>query len=172
MVSEIKRLLRARTAKKATFNRQCLHSKVTLKDSWRVPMGLHSKQRKDYLAKGEHPEAGFGSPKAVRGFHPSGYREVRVFTVVDLEKIDPATTAVRIGSFVGWAKRTSIQAKAAELGIKVLNEKAQKPKVQKMRKPKAAMAVEAPKAEENAEEKTESKVEEAAPGVEEVKKDD
>ncbi len=137
MASEIKRLLRARTAKKATFNRQCLHSKVTLKDSWRAPMGLHSKQRKDYLAKGEHPEAGFGSPKAVRGFHPSGYREVRIFTVAELEEIDPATTAVRIGGSVGGAKRVAIQAKAAELGIKVLNLRAEK-----------VVVVEAPKAEE------------------------
>ena len=137
MASEIKRLLRARTAKKATFNRQCLHSKVTLKDSWRAPMGLHSKQRKDYIAKGEHPEAGFGSPKAVRGFHPSGYREVRIFTVAELEEIDPATTAVRIGGSVGGAKRVAIQAKAAELGIKVLNLRAEK-----------AVVAEAPKAEE------------------------
>lgn len=123
MASEIKRLLRARTAKKATFNRQCLHSKVTLKDSWRAPMGLHSKQRKDYRAKGEHPEAGFGSPRAVRAFHPSGYREARIFTPAELENIDPATTAVRIGASVGGAKREVIQAKAAELGIKVLNAK-------------------------------------------------
>ena len=156
MASEIKRLLRARAAKKATFNRQCLHSKVTLKDSWRAPMGLHSKQRKDYLAKGEHPEAGFGSPKAVRGFHPSGYREVRVFTVAELEEIDPATTAVRIGGSVGFAKRAGIQAKAAELGIKVLNAKEQKPKAVKAAA--AAPAVEAAK--------------EEAPAAEEVKKDD
>jgi len=163
MASEIKRLLRARTAKKATFNRQCLHSKVTLKDSWRAPMGLHSKQRKDYLAKGEHPEAGFGSPKAVRGFHPSGYREVRIFTVAELEEIDPATTAVRIGSSVGFAKRAGIQTKAAELGIKVLNVKVQKPKVVKVAAPKKVAAVEAPKEEAAAE--TPKK-------EEEVKKDD
>ena len=110
-------------------------------------MGLHSKQRKDYLAKGEHPEAGFGSPKAVRGFHPSGYREVRVFTIAELEEIDPATTAVRIGGSVGLAKRAGIQAKAAELGIKVLNTKTQKPTVAKVAAP-AAPAVEAPKTEE------------------------
>lgn len=123
MASEIKRLLRARSAKRATFNRQCLHSKVCLKDTWRRPRGLHSKQRKDYRAKGAHPEAGFGSPKAVRGFHPSGYREELVFNVAELEAIDAATTAVRIGGSVGGAKRAVIQNKAAELGIKVLNAK-------------------------------------------------
>ena len=172
MTSEIKRLLRARTAKKATFNRQCLHSKVTLKDSWRAPMGLHSKQRKDYLAKGEHPEAGFGSPKAVRGFHPSGYREERIFTIAELEEIDPATTAVRIGGSVGFAKRAAIQAKAAELGIKVLNVKVQKPKVKRVKAPAAAPAVEAKTEEPKAEEaKAEEPKAEAAPAAE-VKKNE
>ncbi len=129
MASEIKKLLRAREAKRAKFNRQCLHAKVKLADSWRAPRGLHSKQRKDYRAKGEHPEAGFGSPKAVRGFHPSGYREMLVFTPSELIGICPASTAVRIGGSVGGAKRMIIQNKAAELGIKVLNVRVAKEKV-------------------------------------------
>ena len=79
MASEIKKLIRARVAKKARFSRQCLCAKVKLADTWRRPRGLHSKQRKDFRAKGAHPEAGFGAPAAIRGFHPSGYREVLVF---------------------------------------------------------------------------------------------
>ncbi|MDO5844422.1 MAG: 50S ribosomal protein L32e [Methanocorpusculum sp.] len=153
MVSEIKRLLKARDAKKAKFARQCLQTKVTLKDTWRRPRGLHSKQRKDYIAKGEHPEAGFGSPRAVRGFHPSGYREVLIFTIAELESIDPATTAVRIGASVGNAKRFQIQDKAKELGIKVLNVKAAKavqPKVAEA----DTKAIEEPKAEEPVEAET------------------
>lgn len=147
MVSEIKRLLKARDAKKAKFARQCLQTKVTLKDTWRRPRGLHSKQRKDFIAKGEHPEAGFGSPKAVRGFHPSGYREVLVFTVAELESVDPATTAVRIGGSVGGAKRIQIQDKAKELGIKVLNVKTVKPVAAKVEQADAK-AIEEPKATE------------------------
>ena len=124
MASEIRKLIKAREAKKPNrFIRQCLRSKVKLADSWRRPRGLHSKQRKDYRAKGAHPEAGFGSPKAVRGFHPSGYREELVFTPSELIGVDPATTAVRIGGSVGGAKRSVIQNKAAELGIKILNPK-------------------------------------------------
>ncbi|HJJ42589.1 MAG TPA: 50S ribosomal protein L32e [Methanocorpusculum sp.] len=126
MASEIKKLIKARDAKKAKFSRQCLQTKVKLEDTWRRPRGLHSKQRKDYLAKGEHPEAGFGSPRAVRGFHPSGYRDVLVFNVKELDEIDSATTAVRIGGSVGGVKRAAIQKKAEELGIKVLNRKAEK----------------------------------------------
>jgi large subunit ribosomal protein L32e len=94
-----------------------------LVDTWRRPRGLHSKQRKDFRAKGAHPEAGFGSPVAIRGFHPSGYREVLVFRPIDLEGIDAATTAVRIGAAVGRQKRAAIQTKAVALGIKILNPK-------------------------------------------------
>lgn len=121
MASEIKKLIRARVAKKARFSRQCLSAKVKLADTWRRPRGLHSKQRKDYRAKGSHPEAGFGAPRAIRGFHPSGFREVLVFTPAELEEIDAATTAVRIGASVGGQKRAVIQTKAAALGLKALN---------------------------------------------------
>ena len=123
MASEIKKLICARAAKKARFSRQCLCTKVKLADTWRRPRGLHSKQRKGFRAKGAHPEAGFGAPAAIRGFHPSGYREVLVFRPADLEEIDAATTAVRIGASVGGQKRAAIQTKAAALGIKVLNPK-------------------------------------------------
>ncbi len=136
MASEIKKLIKARGAKKSSrFARQCLQAKVKLADSWRRPRGLHSKQRKDYRAKGAHPEAGFGAPKAVRGFHPSGYREELVFTPSELSAIDPATTAVRIGATVGGAKRSVIQNKAAEIGIKILNPKEAKVAVTPVAKP-------------------------------------
>ena len=44
-----------------------------------------------------------------------------MFRPADLEEIDAATTAVRIGASVGGQKRAAIQTKAASLGIKVLN---------------------------------------------------
>jgi large subunit ribosomal protein L32e len=46
-----------------------------------------------------------------------------VFRPIDLEEIDVATTAVRIGAAVGRQKRAAIQTKAAALGIKILNPK-------------------------------------------------
>ena len=121
--------------KKTTFDRFECYRHKRMGRSWRRPRGLHSKQRKDYRAKGAHPEAGFGAPKAVRGFHPSGYREALVFTPAELSTIDPATTAVRIGATVGGAKRSVIQNKAAELGIKILNPKEAKVAVTPAAKP-------------------------------------
>ncbi|MDD1727723.1 MAG: 50S ribosomal protein L32e [Methanospirillum sp.] len=121
MVSEIKRLLRVRKAKEARFKREGVDKKVTIKDSWRRPRGLHSKQRKLRKAKGPHPDPGYGSPLAVRGMHPCGLREVRVCNLKDIEGVDAATQAIRIGATVGLKKREIIQNKAAEAKIRVLN---------------------------------------------------
>ncbi|HJJ47401.1 MAG TPA: 50S ribosomal protein L32e [Methanocorpusculum sp.] len=166
MVSEIKRLLKAREAKRANFYRQTLQTKVKLADTWRRPRGLHSKQRMYFQAKGAHPQTGFGSPKAVRGFHPSGYREVLVFTTAELADVDPATTAVRIGASVGGAKRAAIQTEAEKLGIKILNKK----EIAAPVKVEAAPAlVEEPKAEDK---KAAKKTAKKAPAKKEVKKND
>jgi len=121
MVSEIRRLLRVRKAKEARFKREGVDKKVTIKDSWRRPRGLHSKQRKLRKAKGPHPDPGYGSPLAVRGMHPCGLREVRVFNLNDLAGVDSATEAIRIGATVGRKKREVIQNKAAEAKIRILN---------------------------------------------------
>jgi large subunit ribosomal protein L32e len=55
--------------------------------------------------------------------HPSGYEEVRVFTPAELVGLIPETQAVRIAGSVGNRKRGEIQARAMELGLKVLNAK-------------------------------------------------
>jgi len=121
MVSEIRRLLRVRKAKEARFKREGVDKKVTIKDSWRRPRGLHSKQRKLRRAKGAHPDPGYGSPLAVRGMHPCGLNEVRVCNLNDLTGVDAATQAIRIAATVGRKKRELIQNKAAEAKIRILN---------------------------------------------------
>ena len=123
MADEIKRLIRARARNRATFKRQGISRKKKLEDVWRRPRGLQSKQRRQYRAKGRHPKPGFGAPARVRGFHPSGYEEVRVCNVADLEGLDAATQAVRIAGTVGNRKREAIQVKSLEYGLKVLNPK-------------------------------------------------
>lgn len=128
------RLIRARNAQRGSFKRQGLSRKLRLEDTWRRPRGIQSKQRKDYRAKGRHPQSGFGSPKAVRYFHPSGFEEVMVCNVADLEGINAETQAVRISAKVGGNKRAAIQAKAESLKIKVLNVRVPKAKVEKAEK--------------------------------------
>jgi large subunit ribosomal protein L32e len=55
--------------------------------------------------------------------HPSGFEEVMVHTVRDLDQVNPDIQAVRIGSTVGTKKRLEIAKKAEELNIRILNMK-------------------------------------------------
>lgn len=121
MVNEKKRLIRTRADKSAKFRRDGFGKKPQISDSWRRPRGLHNKQRRQKKAKGAHPTPGYGSPVLVRGMHPSGFLEVRVFTPDELTGIDPATYAIRIGATVGGRKRAIILEKANSAGLKVLN---------------------------------------------------
>lgn len=116
------RLLRVRTrqkSKKPEFNFHDSHKKKRLGTSWRKPRGLHNKLRQQIAAKGKLVRPGFGSPKAVRGYHPCGLPEMLVNNVSELAKAQGF--AVRIASGVGKKKRLDIESKAAEFGLKVLN---------------------------------------------------
>ena len=106
---------------KPQFFRQDYHKKKRTPTSWRAPRGQLSKQRRGVKGKGDTVEAGFRSPKAVRGKHPSGFEEVRVHNVDDLEGVDGDTEAVRIASKVGARKRERIEEAAEDAGIRVLN---------------------------------------------------
>ncbi|MDD1724712.1 MAG: 50S ribosomal protein L32e [Methanospirillum sp.] len=121
MADEIRRLLKVRKSKDARFKREGVDKKKTIRDSWRRPRGLHSKQRKLRKAKGPHPTPGYGSPLAVRGMHPCGLREIRVFNLKDLEGVDPSVQAIRIAATVGRKKRELMQNKAADMKIRILN---------------------------------------------------
>ena len=114
-------LAKRRREGKPQFNRQDYHKKKRVPTSWRRPRGQLSKQRKGQKGKGDTVEAGFRTPKAVRGLHPSGFEEVRVHNVDDLTGVDGDTEAVRIASKVGGRKRERIEEVAEDEGIRVLN---------------------------------------------------
>lgn len=67
------------------------------------------------------PSIGYRAPKELRYLHPSGFKEVLVYNVDDLQKIDASKEAVKIAHTVGKKKRSEILKKAEELKIKVLN---------------------------------------------------
>ena len=122
--TEIKRLLNVRKkqkSKKPTFKQTDSHKKKKLADYWRKPDGIHNKTR--YAKHGKCPlvEAGYGSPAAVRGLHPSGFEEIIVNNIKELESLKTESQAGRIGRTVGARKRSIIEKKAAELGLKILN---------------------------------------------------
>ncbi|MCL2459862.1 MAG: 50S ribosomal protein L32e [Euryarchaeota archaeon] len=123
MAEDTKRLLRVRKSKSVRFKRDGVGKKAKLADSWRRPRGLHNKQRRYKKAKGRHPDSGYGSPLAVRGMHPCGLFEVRVFNIGDLADVDPGVHAIRIAASVGNKKREQIQIEAEKRGLRILNYK-------------------------------------------------
>jgi large subunit ribosomal protein L32e len=109
-------------ARRPEFLRQEWHRRKRLQGAkWRRPRGMHSKMRQHYRYRGNVVSIGYGSPKDARYLHPSGFREVMVHNVKDLERINPETEAARVAHKVGMRKRLEIEAKADELKIRVLN---------------------------------------------------
>jgi len=89
--------------------------------NWRRPTGYTSKLRINLKYRPSKVRIGFRAPKIVRGLHASGFKEMIIHTVKELETIDPKKQAVRIGSTVGTKKRLEIVKRADELDIRVLN---------------------------------------------------
>lgn len=103
------------------FRRQEWHRYRKLGEAWRKPRGHHSKLRRGFKYRGAMPGTGYGSPRAARGLHPSGFEEVLVHRPEDLEGLDPKTQAARIAHAVGTRKRLEIQDRADEMGVRILN---------------------------------------------------
>ncbi|WP_254761649.1 50S ribosomal protein L32e [Natrinema marinum] len=119
--NEERLLARRKSEGKPQFNRQDYHKKKRTPESWRRPRGTLSKQRRGVKGKGPKVQAGYRTPTAVRGKHPSGFEEVYVENLDDLEGVDGDREAVRIASAVGARKRERIEEQAEEQGVRVLN---------------------------------------------------
>ncbi len=108
-------------AKRPAFRRQEWFRYKRLGREWRRPRGHHSKLRRHLRYRPSVPSSGYRGPRGVRGFHPSGFREVLVHRPAELDALNPETQAARIAHSVGTRKRVSIQDRADELGIRILN---------------------------------------------------
>lgn len=102
------------------FGKRSLRRKSKAKwDKWRVPRGADFKLKKE---DGRAPSTGYRTSKALRYLHPSGYREILIHNIKELEMLaGRANVAARIASTVGKKKRDEIIKKADEIGIKILN---------------------------------------------------
>ncbi len=103
------------------FHRQEWFRYKRVGDQWRKPRGIHSKLRRHYSGEPGFVSIGYRGPKAVRGRHPSGFQEVMVFNIDDMESLDSKKQAVRIGHSVGYLKRMHIALKADEMNLRILN---------------------------------------------------
>ena len=122
---EMKAALALRAAQKKktpSFRRtEWFRYKRLSRSGWRAPHGMDNKQRRNYKYRGSLVRIGHGKVAAARFLHPSGFREVMVHNLADLEAVDPETEAARVGASVGGRKREHIYARADELGVRVLN---------------------------------------------------
>lgn len=108
-------------SKKPRFRRQESWRYKRVSEVWRKPDGIDSKMRRKKKGWPKSVEVGYRGPKAARGLHPSGYAEVLIRTVDDVEKVDPKAQAIRIAHTVGARKRIEITARAREKDIRILN---------------------------------------------------
>jgi large subunit ribosomal protein L32e len=109
--------------KKPAFVRSESWRYMKLKESWRKPRGLDDKMRRKIKGWPPSVSVGYKGPKAARGLHPSGYKEVLVHNAKELSDIDPKTEAARIAHTVGKKKRAQIMAEAKKLKVLILNVK-------------------------------------------------
>jgi len=115
------RLRRETTARRPAFRRQEWFRYKKFGDEWRKPQGGQSKLRRHFGYRWNIPSIGYRGPRGVRGLHPSGFEEVLVHNLGEIEGIDPARQAVRIAHGVGTRKRDLIEKACDEREIRVLN---------------------------------------------------
>ena len=107
--------------RKPAFVRQESWRFMRLKENWRHPRGVDNKVRRRIKGWPPMPGSGYQGPKASRGLHPSGYREVLVHNSAECEEVDPKTQAIRIAHSVGKRKRARIIADARKRKLIILN---------------------------------------------------
>ena len=87
-------------------------------DKWRFPRGIDLDKG---IEHGMQPRIGYRSQKEIRGVHPSGYKEVLVCNLNDLEKVNVKVQAVRFSATIGKKKKNELVKKANEMGAWILN---------------------------------------------------
>ncbi len=104
------------------FVRQESWRYAKLDTAWRKPKGKDNHQRKQ-KSRGRPGlvKVGYGGPKIAKKLHPSGYTDNLVYTIDDLQKLDPKKDGIRLGHSVGTKKRKEIVLQAIEMKFKIFN---------------------------------------------------
>ncbi len=123
-MGDLTRLLRLRAKLKShapKFIRNESWRLKRVKPSWRRARGLDNKVRKKIRGRIASPNVGYRAPRQVRYLHASGFQEVVVHNLTELEKVNPRKQIIKIAHAIGRKKRVSLQDRADELNILILN---------------------------------------------------
>lgn len=116
------RLRDAVSGRRPKFRRQQWYEYKRLANSgWRRPRGVDSAMRRHFGYEQPVVRVGFRGPASVRGLHPSGFEEVRIEHVAQLEAIDPKRQAARVAGQLGTRTLRLVYAEADKRGIRILN---------------------------------------------------
>lgn len=108
---------------KPKFRRQFSKQKRRIDGKgYRKPRGIYSKQHMKIKGRQIMPSIGYGEHKSHKHMHPSGFKEVLVRHITDLNGLNPKIYALRFTATLGERKRAIIAKKAKEAGFKLLNE--------------------------------------------------
>merc|ERR1712100_462500 len=105
------------------FKRHQSDEYVKVKDCWRRPRGIDSRERRKFKGLTQLVHVGYGSDKATRHMMPSGFYKFIVSNVKQLEVLlmQNRKYAAEIAHNVSSRKRKEIVERAEQLNIKVLN---------------------------------------------------
>ncbi|MFH1247025.1 MAG: eL32 family ribosomal protein [Candidatus Micrarchaeota archaeon] len=104
-----------------SFQRMNVHSKKRVKDKWRAPHGIDSKQRQKLKAYGAIPGIGYRTPRSERGLHPCGLKELLLTNLKQLTSADPVKVCIRFSATLGKKKREQLKKIAREKKFKMVN---------------------------------------------------
>ena len=103
------------------FVRPNLAQKARVKNVWRKPRGIDSKQRQKKMWAGAVPNIGYQGPRKTRHVHPSGKLEFYVQSPKDIEGKELMEYALRLQATMSKRTKEAIRRTAKAKNWKVLN---------------------------------------------------
>jgi len=115
-----KKIVKKRTLR---FKRHQSDEFVKVKDSWRRPRGIDSRQRRKFKGLTQLVHIGYGSDKATRHRMPSGFFKFTIHNIKELEVLlmQNRKYAAEIAHNVSSRNRKEIVERAEQLNIKLCN---------------------------------------------------